>query len=206
MPIIYGAVGAPGTSVDNSNQPILQGKQAEVLASEIHGKGYIAAYRGRLFSASAAAITVPVVVATVTSLFTLYNPPGSGVNAEMVEASVSQVIVTTVVNVHGWYFNTASVTAAGAFTTRGTVQSNLVGGQAGLVQFFSSYTCTATPTLIDVVANFGAVTNTNVGPPPKFYDGRLVLPPGIAMHFLASTAAGGTSGLTLTATWAEWPV
>jgi hypothetical protein len=210
MPIIFGSVGAiPATSVpDGSNAAAMQGKANELVFSELRGKYSVANYRNRLFSSTAAAVTIPVVTTAVVSVFTLYNPPGSGVYAEMVETTIGQVLAATVVNTVGWYFNTAASTAAGTFTTKGTVQNNNVGGFAvGGVQFFSAYTSQAaiTPTLIDIVGTYGATTNTNALPVQKLHDGKLNLLPGIAMHLLMSTAASTTAGVTVQATWAEFP-
>src|ERR1700676_3495772 len=50
------------------------------------------------FSATAAAVTVPVNAATLASVFALYNPPGSGVWCELVGLNISAVLATTVVN------------------------------------------------------------------------------------------------------------
>ena len=208
MPIIYGSTVAPSnTSLgDNTNNAILAGKAGEAIVNELRGKYFISAYRNRLFSATAAGVTIPLITSAVVSVFTLYNPPGSGVNMEMVETTIGSTSATTVVNVVGWYFSTATATAAGTFTTKGTVQNMLVGGAAGQGQFFSSYTHSGTPTLIDIISAYGATTNANSSPPQKLHDGKLVLPPGIAMSIAMGTAAGTTTANTIEAVWAEWPV
>jgi len=82
----------------------------------------------------------------------------------------------------------------------------LVGGAAGQGQFFSSYTHSGTPTLIDIVGSYGATTNTSGFPTTKLHDGKLVLPPGIAMSVAVSTTVGTTTGASIEAVWAEWPV
>jgi hypothetical protein len=206
---VQGFVNPPSsTSNPDGSSPVqLMGKQADGIVSELHGKHYTANYRGKLFAALAAAVTVPLTSSGVASVFTLYNPPGSGVNAEIVETSVAQVLSATLVDVVGWYYSTAAQTAAGTFTTKGTVQSLVAGNAPGnAVQFFSAYTTSGTQTLLDIIGSFGAITNATAYTPTKFYDGRLILPPGIAMHLMASTAAGTASGLTLSASWAEWPI
>jgi hypothetical protein len=210
MPVSYGLVAnISSQSVgDTINAPLLQGKAGELIVAELRGKYSVANYRNRLFSATAAAITIPVVTTATVSVFTLYNPPGSGVYAELVETTIAQVLAATVVNTVGWYFNTAASTAAGTFTTKGTVQNNNVASTtAGQIQFFSAYTTQAaiTPTLIDIVGTYGATTNTTTLPVQKLHDGKLNLPPGIAMHLLMSTAATTTAGVTAEAIWAEFP-
>jgi hypothetical protein len=209
MPVIFGGVGnIPNTSLgDSANAPALQGKAGDLIASELHGKYYTSAYRGRLFSASAAAVTVPVIASGLVSVFALWNPPGSGVNMEIVETTVSQVLAATVVDTVGWYYSTVAATAAGTFTTFGTVQSQIVGNTpANAGRFLSAFTHSVTPTLIDIIGEFGATTNATTLPVTKLYDGRLILPPGIAMSVAMSTNAGTTAGLTVLASWAEFPI
>lgn len=209
MPIIFGQVGPPASPSlsDGANQAALQGKNGEIVASELHGKYYTGAYRGKLFSATAPAVTIPVVASGLVSVFTLYNPPASGVNMEIVDTTISQVVAATIVDTVGWYYSTAPATAAGTFTTKGTVQSQIVGANPNNAgSFYSAYTHSLTPTLIDVIGDFGATTNATSTLPTKVYDGRLILPPGIAMSVAMSTAAGSTSGLTIQATWAEFAI
>ena len=78
------------------------------------------------------------------------------------------------------------------------------GAPANAIQFYSAYTHSLTPAREDIIANFGATTDPIVAVIEKQYDGRLLLPPGIAMSVAMSTAAGSTSGLDIQATWAEW--
>src|SRR5689334_14810207 len=103
MPIIFGnTIAPPNTSVaDSTNAAILAGKAGEAIVAELRGKYYTAAYRNRLFSATAAAQTIPLVTSAVVSVFTLYNPPGSGVEMELVETTIGTTSATTVVNVVG---------------------------------------------------------------------------------------------------------
>lgn len=200
-------VGPPSSTSYADGLEVFQlgGKQGEGLVSELHGKYFTANYRGKLFSATAAAVTVPVIAASLASVFTLYNPPGSGVNMELVETSIINVLATTVVNGVGWYFSTAVLSAGGTFTTAGTPQPlNAGSGSAAAGKFYSSYTHSGTPVLIDLIGGYGAATATLTV--SKFYDGRLILPPGIAMSVATTTNAGTGSGLTLSAVWQESPI
>ena len=181
------------------------GKQGDAIVSELHGKHFTANYRGKLFVASAAAVTVPVIASGLVSVFTLYNPPGSGVNMELVETSLINVLATTVVDGTGWYFSTAVLTAAGTFTTAGTTQPLNVGaGFTPAGKFYSAYTHSGTPVLVDIIGGYGAATASSAV--TKFYDGRLILPPGIAMSVAMSTNASTGSGITLSAVWQESPI
>ena len=211
MPIIYGLVGAPSnnSAADGSNQPMLQGKAGEVIASELRGKFFTGNYRGRLFGAGVTAQTIPVVTTTMVSVFTLYNPPGSGINMEMVETTLGASLATTVVNTYGWYYTLPAATAAGTFTTKGTAQSGLAGsGLTGIGQFFSAYTAATgvTPTRCDVIGATGGVVNATATIITKVYDGRLIIPPGIAMSIAGQIAAGPATGTDIWASWLEWAV
>ena len=208
MPLTQGLTQPiPNSSIADGSNPVqLFGKAGDAVVSELHGKYYTAAYRGKLFSANVSAVTVPQVASNLVSVFTLWNPPGSGVVMEIVETTVGQVLATTVVDTVGWYFSTAVLSAAGTFTTAGTVQNKLVGGFAGAGKFYSAYTHSGTPVLIDIIGDFGAVTATATQGPTKLHDGKLILPPGIAMSVAMSTAAGTASGLAIQADWAEFPI
>ena len=196
---------AQSSNPDGAEIFALGGKQGDALVSELHGKHFTANYRGKLFAATAAAVTLPVNAASLVSVFTLWNPPASGINMEIVEVSVVNVLATTVVDAVGWYFSTAALTAAGTFTTAGTTQPLNVGaGFTSAGRFDSAYTHSGTPVLVDIIGGYGAATDqTGI---TKFYDGRLILPPGIAMSVAMSTTASTGSGITLSASWQESPI
>jgi hypothetical protein len=192
---------------DGNYPPMSAGRQGDQLTSELHGKHYTACYRNKLFEANAVNVTVPVNAAALVSVFTLYNPPNSNVLAEMVDTSVMQWMATTVVDVAGWYFSNQVLTSKATFNTVGTVQSGKVGANPNnLVQMWTNFTHSGTPVLIDFIGSFGATTNTTAGGIQKFYDGRLILPPGMAMSLAMTTGAGTTTGLSLEARWVEWPL
>ena len=204
--LLQGNVGLTTTSFGVGATPFNPaGNQGELLVSELHGKHFSANYRGKMFVATAAAVTVPVIASSLVSVFTLWNPPASGVNMEIVETSLINVLATTVVDGVGWYFSTAALTAAGTFTTAGTTNPVNVGsGNASAGRFYSAYTHSGTPVLIDIIGGYGAATASSAV--SKFYDGRLILPPGIAMSVAMSTTASTGSGITLSAVWQESPV
>lgn len=189
----------------------LAGKQGEALAADIHGKYFAAAVRGKVFKFNRTAVTVPVIAATLGSVFSLYNPPGSGVVAEVIHTEVGQVLSTTVVDTLAWYFSNATLTALATFTTLAVANSTLFSGRAGDtpsngVLAYSAVTHSGTPVRADMVASFGATSDAVVMPAiQKIHEGTLLLPPGIVMSLAMSTAAGTGSGLDLGVCWAEWP-
>jgi hypothetical protein len=206
---LTGQVRNPATALvgTGTTQSLSLDSHGALLTSDAHGRWFAANYRGKVFSANVTAVTIPVVASGLVSVFTLYNPPSSGVIGEIISTEIGQVLATTVVDAVGWYFSTAALTALGTFTTLGTPQSGRVGDStANAIKFYSAYTHSGTPVRIDIIGSFGATTDAGLALPQKVYNGRLLLPPGIAMSVAMSTAAGTASGLDVGAGWAEWPL
>lgn len=177
-----------------------------IQTQDVHGKWFEMNYRGKLFTFNVTAVTIPVIASGLVSVFTLYNPPGSGVIGEIVSTQVGQVLATTVVDAVGWYSSSAALTALGTFTTIAQARSSTVQAPAAnSIKPYSAYTHSGTPLREDIIVSFGATTDAGLLLAEKVYDGRLLLPAGIAMSVAMSTAAGTTSGLDLQVTWAEWP-
>jgi hypothetical protein len=183
------------------------GEHSQQLVADVHGKWFEANYRGKLFTYNVTGVTVPVVASGLVSVFTLYNPPGSGVIGEIVSSQLGQVLATTVVDTVGWYSSSVALTGLGTFTTIAQARScNVQGSAANAIKPYSAYTHSGTPIREDIIMAFGATTDPSLALIEKQHDGRLILPQGIAMSVAMSTAAGTTSGLDIQATWAEWPV
>lgn len=201
-----------GTRIPDSSQiPPMLGVQGEALNSDIHGKHWTAGYRKNLFNFNISAATVPVIASGLVSVFSLWNPPNSGVIGEMIDTEVGQVLATTVVDTMGWYFSAGNLALAGTFTTKAAINTNYMAGRVGDIPNgqiipYTAYTHSGTPVRCDLITMFGAVTDASMSAPQKFYDGRLLIPPGTVISVAMSTAAGTTSGLDLSARWAEWPV
>jgi len=165
----------------------------------------VSSQRNAGFSATAAAVTIPVNAASLASVFALYNPPGSGVWAELVTLNITTVNATTVVNGYGIYYSTVAKSALATFTTAGTVISNLVGSPQGKVQFWTSAAHSGTPTLQALCYGHGAVTQSGqVEGVPYRFDGTVLIPPGVLASVAATTAASTASGLTVSASWIEY--
>ena len=162
--------------------------------------------QGKIYYCSAAAFTMPVNAASLVSKFTIYNPPGSNVNLELIEINAATVVATTVVDGVGVYYSSAAQTAAGTFTTLGTVSNALLNGPSGQAQFYSAYTASGTPTLGRILGGWGAVTDPGPNTVTKDFWGSLAVSPGTAIHVAMTTAASTASGITLDAVWAEVPV
>lgn len=184
------------------------GKQGEALSADIHGQYYNANVRGKVFKAVSAAITLPVVAATLASLFSLYNPPGSGVMAEVVHTEFGHSTATDVVDIVGWYTSTLALTALGTLGTAFIAGTNLFSGRIGDTAapacIAGAFTHSGTPVRVEMVCTIGAVTDSVILPAiVKVHNGTLILPPGYVISLAASTAAFAATAAGVT--WAEWP-
>ncbi len=199
-------------SPDNTSNPILQGRNSELLVSQIHGKWFNAAARGVLFTFNVTAKTVPVTVSAgqiTAAPFALYNPVGSNRLLELIDLDIGLVLATTVVNTISLYATTNVVSASGTFTTAGTAQSGLLNGTAGGVGVpYTAYTTVAscTPLLWMPVGTFGAVTTTSNLLSHYVFDGKAIVPPGALVILAASTAASTASSIDAQISWVETPI
>lgn len=217
MPVMFGTVSAPSTAsaAVGSNQPALQGRQGDLVFSELNGKYYTDAYNGNVFQGGIAVLTVPAFAGSLASVFSLYNPAGSTRNLAVVSVDLGIILATTVVNFVGLYgqFGIGSnTTIPSSITVASTnTPSNGIYGAGSVSQgkFLSAATHVGASTtfqLLDIVTTFGAVTTTNASPIHRDYDGALILPPGSIVSLAMSTAAGTASGLAASIRWVEKPL
>lgn len=204
---VVGGLQPPTGGMDGAEVPARMGRMSEIIMAPYKGAYAEQCARGNVWFASAAAVTVPVIAATLVSVFTVYNPPGSGKNLELIDFVAPLVLATSVVDGIGLYYSTAAQTALGTFTTKGTPQCGLLGGGGSPAgQFYSAYTHSGTPLLACLMGGWGAVTDANSDGPVFNFNGKVIIPPGIAASVAMTTAAGTTSGITLGVSWAEHPV
>src|SRR6185369_7427705 len=163
MPIDQGIVINPGTS----NQPDGFfpikgfGRQNDQYVSDVHGKWYNAAYRGKLYRGSTAATgtTIPVSTATAAT-FTLYNPIGSGVNVELVKYVSSVQNATHVVSSVMLGIITNLVVAPTSVTTLVTGPAMLGASGVAQAQLYSIATLAAQATIFYNIGAYGATAIT----------------------------------------------
>lgn len=191
-----------GTAI---NQPA--GQQGDSYVGEVHGRYYAAAKAGLVFTAQATGKTVPLVGATMASVFSLYNPLASGKVLELISAEVGIVLATTVVDVLGLHFEKFSALPT---LTAGTEVSCLLGsGLRSTATYCTALTHVALGTgsaaRVAAVTTFGAVTTTADNPIVYPFDGKIVIPAGVGVSFAMSTATSTASGIDLGLTWAEFP-
>ena len=196
--------------VSSNPVPPSLGRQGELWCAEIRGKYATAAINRGLFKFNVTAVTVPVVASGLVSVFSLWNPPSSGVIAELVETTVGQVLATTVVDVCAWYASFGNLALAGTFTTKSVALTNHFSARIGdspnpNITPYTAYTHSGTPVRVDIIGSFGATTDAGLSLPSKQHDGKLLVPPGTVVSVAMSTAAGTSSGLDLQCDWMEWP-
>lgn len=177
-----------------------------LLVSQYRGKYAELARQGKVFSASAAAVTLPVNAGTLASKFGVYNPPNSGVNMEVITVNAHAVVATTVVDALGIYYSNGTNASGSTFTTQGNPESGIAGNSAGVCRFYSAVTHVGTPALLRLVGGWGAVTDGGSGSLSRDFDGSLLIPPGTLIAVAMTTAASTGSGITLEMSWAEIPI
>ena len=224
MPIIYGQVGAPSSTsaADGTNSPILQGKQGELLASELHGKYYTQNYRNNVYYAANAAAggTIAVYSATSFTGLGLWNPAGSGKNLVLIRATAAISTAAGTGTTFGYVYQqnvgsalgtAAPISATTPITaTRGpAVLGPLVAGQGASVTIaVSAATLTTASTLFipsGVSAGTGAITvpNTFSGL-SEYFDGSLIVAPGTFFGIALAVASTNTTNASLL--WEEVPL
>jgi len=202
--IINGQVGAVSKSTDGSQPMIRQGNQNDLISSNLHGFYYEQTYRGKVFTSSTGAVSLPTSLNTTYTGLVVANPIGSGVNLTMISASFALNVVPTAAAVLS--IATGFGTAALSGTTAADVTKNLLLGSAvGSGIGYKAATLPVAPTLWKFIASLGtAATTAWQILPGGYYDfnGQLVIPPGGYVLFNASAAQTATQ-FFLEMTWEE---
>lgn len=210
MAILFGTVAPPPNTsgVDNTTVPVLAGKSGELINANLHGKWYTAAYRGRCFfmSTATAGTIIPAQASSLVSTFTLWNPIGSGIIAELIAYQAAFEAVTEVVSDVSLWFQTSvggTNTALSALTALTLRSTNLGGAGVSALTGYSAATFAAALTKGPVLFGPSGVTSTNQQINYEF-DGRIIVPPGTAITTAGNAAQ--TSATNQSLYWAEWPL
>lgn len=219
MPVLFGTPGGiPSPSLaDTVAVSLLAGKAGELIDAKLHGDFYTANYRNRLFMANTltAGTTIPVQAVNLVSTFTMWNPLGSGVLAELVLYSEQILAATTVVSDISLYLQSAvggANAVPGTLTALAIRPANYGGGviapvAPSQVNFYSAATLVNTmatnmfrgPTL----SGYSAVTSTAHGPALYPFNGTIIIPPGTICTIAGNAAQASASAQSMI--WAEWP-
>jgi len=203
----------PGQLLGTTNYPAgiaigqPSGQQGDAFVTHVHGNFYQAAKAGLTFHAHATAKTVPVVAANMASVFSVYNPIGSGKVLELISADIGLVLATTAVNVIGLHYE--KFTAAPTYTAATEISALLGSGLRSTAVYASALTHVAMGTgaaaRAAILTTFGAVTSTADNPITYYFDGKVLVPAGVAISIATSTAAWTATGMDIGITWVEWP-
>lgn len=192
------------------------GKQGDGLVSQVHGNYYTQALNGAVFigSTTAAGSVVPIYT-TLTSLFSLWNPTGSGKNLVPTTFTLGWTATTAALGTIVYTYspragvNTSTLTDGISAYTAATPVNGLIGsGLASVARFCTSVTLvTASSFLKGSGISIGATTAATATLPMwvarEDFDGQIVIPPGVAIHVMASTAIAITATMSLV--WEEVP-
>lgn len=208
---ITGVIGPSANADGYMDQIFRQGRTGEMIVSELHGRFYEQAARGRVFfSFCAATATTAVGTSMVGNI--VWNPPGSGVNLALL--AVQSSIIVTSASVTGITMAQSVQTAVPGSTTAstrtGNSNINYAGAlnQSGQAIGYSVATVSTAPTaFVSVQHNTAAINTVGQGDDVwRFYEGMYVIPPGNLMCIAAVGATVASSGHTSTIIWEEVPV
>lgn len=206
--IVEGQVG-PRVVREGSENILRTGITGCLNITEGHGRYYEAVSRGFCFSAAAqAGVTTQAGLSATTPALTLYNPGGSGVNAELIWAGATFTVAFAAAAVV-WLAANVNISAAAVTGTAFTARNCLLGNAKAPNCFvYTAATLPAAPVAVSVlgVGLTGAITTApevqNMG---REYSGMFILYPGSAVSIQTSTASGA-SGTFCEYIWEEIPV
>src|SRR5450631_631749 len=205
MPLIVAGQVGPQVVSDGDGMPLRQGKTAEVVVQELHGRYYETVYRRFTFTASNAASTSSAGLATTyTGGVCVSNPAGSGVNLVILKASVALTVISVAVTTAGLIAGYAQAGVV-THTTPLVPTSNLLGAQtAPVAKADQAATLVGTPAwALAGIASTGiaaGVFATTID-----VEGSIVVGPGGYVATGTSIASPATAVLA-SISWEEVPV
>jgi len=211
-------------SGDNTYPPIRQGRQGDVIVSELHGRFYEQVFRGNVYSigsgATALSANTITLTASTTPIVGVWNPSTSLVNLVILQCGC-QVYINTLTTPVGSgpmvlassIGNTAISTGSAPFNRKtlastGSQAKGFPGGVAltgltnNLVIFDGSDL--ANTTIITHGTITAVTTQFSVGGVHNF-DGSLIVPPGGVLALLNTTSTT-TCSVASRLLWEEVPV
>ena len=197
---ITGQVG-PQVAQDGANATARQGKSAELIVQELHGRYFEQVYRGNVYSAAnQAAQAVSAALATTYTGLLLYNPIGSSVILSLLKVkfalSAAPAAIATIGLISG--FQTAVPTGLTALAVR----NNQVGNaQTGVGLAYSAATIN-TPVWMQQLEDGFTAAALKSPTPPVDLEGSIIIKPGGFVAIGALTAITGLGSIM----WEEVPL
>jgi hypothetical protein len=199
----------------------------DTIVSKLHGDFYEANYQGKVFSTGTTAAvalasthaTATGLTATATPILGIYNPSGSGYNAEVLQ-TVLNTFINNVTSVAPGAYVWAVATGQGAISTgltpwhrktltqTGSVCKGFAGATAltGMVGSLTVFSAAPFP----LASGLATTTVAAATPTPSYgglevYNGSVIVPPGgvLALMCTISTTTHSFYGSLL---WQEVPV
>ena len=229
MPVAQGQVGVQSNSDGQMPmQGFRQGRQGDLIASELHGRYYEQNFRGNVFSGgmsltaiNAATFTNATLGATCTPILGIWNPSNSGVNASIIAAKLSMAL-TALQNTGGGPYVWAVGTGQSApltlglqpwkrntLTQTGSALKNLAG--VALTGLTNNLAVLGGSALFGGnaynIASLGTAAgfSTTHAASREDLDGLFIVPPGGVLALLATTTPVAHSASS-TIIWEEVPV
>jgi hypothetical protein len=217
---LQGFVSDPSTaaSADGATPVVNMGRANEALVAELHGKYFTQCYRGNVYASSTATTGVVIPIATtLTPTYSLWNPAGSGKLLVPIVCYIGWTSTTAALGTVLWMATTnagSSISSTAPFVAFGTgtpVNQNLGAGKVSQVRAANG----GTTTLVAAATVFresgwsitATTAATSVAPGWTWrddFDGSAIIPPGNAIHLMATTAIAITA--TITTIWYEPPL
>jgi hypothetical protein len=224
MPIAQGQVGIQLNSDGASPvQGFRQGKQGEMMVSELHGRFYEQAYRNALFGNGTTALTAltantVTLTATTTPIIGVYNPSTSNVNLVILQAALASGINNAASTGPGAFVWAASIGNSAITTGSQPVNHRTLTLQGSLAKGMSFVALTGltnnlvvlksadfpTPTIVTTAAVSTAIQTPTVQSIQNI-DGAFIVPPGGVLALL-NTVSTTTVSVTGRMMWEEVPV
>lgn len=222
---VRGRVG-PDTLQDGSEAKMRQGRSAEQIVQELHGRFYEQTKRGNVFSdgmtltaINNATYTTATLGATVTPIAGLYNPSNSGVDCVIIEASLTVAMTALQATGPGgfaWAVSTGNAAvstgsaplnrgalALGGSKARGLTNVAPTGLTNNLVVRFGSSLIGGSALALAFLATAVAMQTQQPGA-KELFDGSVIVPPGGVLALLATTTPVAHSAVSALV-WEEVP-
>lgn len=230
--LIQGQVQAPSnaSATDGNNYTILQGKSAELIFAELHGKYWTQTYRGNMFSGATAQGGIAVPSSTSLSpTFVLWNPAASNVLTVPTRIVIGLTGTTQPVSgTFGWAVTGGAGSAIGTAAPFTAFAGSTPVGGVNLLSGQNAYTLQKNAQTKLAVAGTNTLTNLpSVGDwlPAQLssgsaaatlpsaagaysidMDGQAAIAPGTAWSLCFSNAAGSTASVVVAIKWIEIPL
>lgn len=223
---VRGRVG-PDTLQDGSEAKVRQGRNAEQIVQELHGRFYEQTKRGNVYSdglgltaINNATYTTATLGATVTPIVGLYNPLNSGVDCVLIEASLGLVMTALIATGPGGFAWATSVgntlvttgneplhrgsLTLGGSRVRGLCNVAPTGLSPNLAVRFGSALFGGSAENVSFTATAVAM-QTQALAAKELFDGSVIVPPGGVIALLATTTPVAHSAVSALV-WEEVPV